>query len=77
MGHLWPDVYSSFTGLLVSRTPFMRDVLHASTEMMGLILFGFSCGSMLGVLLAGKLVAHFGTSRVMRTGYLILLGGRC
>lgn len=58
-----------------SRTPFMRDVLHASTEMMGLILFGFSCGSMLGVLLAGKLVAHFGTSRVMRSGYLILLGG--
>ncbi len=38
----------------VSRTPYMRDILHASTEMMGMILFGFSCGSMLCVLLAGK-----------------------
>ena len=59
----------------VSRTPFMRDVLHASTEMMGMILFGFSCGSMLGVLLAGKLIAQFGTQRVMRYGYALLLCG--
>ncbi|RPE02836.1 MFS transporter [Candidatus Pantoea deserta] len=59
----------------VSRTPFMRDTLSASTELMGMILFGFSCGSMLGVLLAGKLVAQFGTQRVMRAGIAILLLG--
>ncbi|KJV32923.1 MFS transporter [Pantoea sp. SM3] len=59
----------------VSRTPFMRDILHASTEMMGLILFGFSCGSMLCVLLAGKLIAQCGTSRVMRYGFVLLLSG--
>ncbi|MDI9219446.1 MFS transporter [Pantoea sp. EA-12] len=59
----------------VSRTPYMRDILHASTEMMGMILFGFSCGSMLCVLLAGKLIAHFGTSRVMRYGFALLLFG--
>lgn len=59
----------------VSRTPYMRDILHASTEMMGMILFGFSCGSMLCVLLAGKLIAHFGTSRVIRYGFAMLLFG--
>ncbi|MDI9277941.1 MFS transporter [Pantoea sp. EABMAA-21] len=59
----------------VSRTPYMRDILHASTEMMGMILFGFSCGSMLCVLLAGKLITHFGTSRVMRYGFVLLLSG--
>lgn len=59
----------------VSRTPFMRDTLHASTELMGMILFGFSCGSMFGVLLAGKLIAQLGTQRVMRYGMLILLLG--
>ena len=59
----------------VSRTPYMRDILHASTEMMGMILFGFSCGSMLCVLLAGKLITHFGTSRVMRYGFILLLAG--
>lgn len=59
----------------VSRTPFMRDTLDASTELMGMILFGFSCGSMLGVLLAGKLIAQLGTQRVMRYGMVLLLGG--
>lgn len=59
----------------VSRTPFMRDTLSASTELMGMILFGFSCGSMSGVLLAGKLIAHLGTQRVMRYGMMILLLG--
>ena len=59
----------------VSRTPYMRDILHASTEIMGLILFGFSCGSMLCVLLAGKLIAQCGTSRVMRYGFVLLLSG--
>lgn len=59
----------------VSRTPFMRDVLGASTEVMGMILFGFSCGSMLGVLLAGKLIAQLGTRRVIRNGFLLMLSG--
>lgn len=59
----------------VSRTPFMRDILDASTEMMGIILFGFSCGSMFGVLLAGKLIAQLGTSRVIRYGLVLLLSG--
>ena len=59
----------------VSRTPFMRDILHASTEIMGMILFGFSCGSMLCVLLAGKLIAQLGTSRVLQYGFVLLLSG--
>ena len=34
------------TSSWVSRTPALRDGLQASTEQMGLILFGFSTGSM-------------------------------
>lgn len=59
----------------VSRTPFMRDLLNASTEVMGMILFGFSCGSMLGVVLAGRLIMQWGTRSVMRNGLLLLVGG--
>ncbi len=59
----------------VSRTPAMRDILQASVETMGLIMFGFSCGSMAGILLAGKLIHSFGIRRVMTSGYFILLSG--
>ena len=44
------------TASWVTRTPAMRDALQASTEEMGLILFGFSVGSMLGILSANWLV---------------------
>ena len=59
----------------VSRTPAMRDILQASVETMGMILFGFSCGSMAGILLAGKLINHFGIRPVMTGGYFLLLSG--
>lgn len=59
----------------VSRTPAMRDILQASVETMGVILFGFSCGSMAGILLAGKLINHFGIRRIMISGYFLLLSG--
>lgn len=59
----------------VSRTPFMRDILHASTEVMGMMLFGFSCGSMLGVLMTGKLISRFGAPRVITSGFLVLMAG--
>lgn len=59
----------------VSRTPAMRDILQASVETMGVILFGFSCGSMAGILLAGKLINHFGIRKIMISGYFLLLSG--
>ncbi|WP_017348255.1 MFS transporter [Pantoea sp. A4] len=59
----------------VTRTPAMRDTLHASTELMGLILFGFSCGSLFGVLSAGKVTHRFGIRTVMAAGFILLLMG--
>lgn len=64
----------------ITRTPLIRDTLQASTEMMGLILFGFSCGSMLGILCSGKLINQYGIRRVTLCGLtsmllsLVLLG---
>lgn len=59
----------------VSRTPVMRDSLSATTEMMGMILFGFSCGSMFGVFITGKLIAWIGARRTILYGILVLLAG--
>ncbi|MEN2509865.1 MFS transporter [Gordonia polyisoprenivorans] len=52
----------------VTRTPDVRDAVHASTAQMGLILFGLSIGSMVSVLSAGPLVARFGTRSVAVNG---------
>lgn len=52
----------------VTRTPDIRDQLGASTAQMGLVLFGLSVGSMLGILGSGALVARFGTRPVMGAG---------
>lgn len=59
----------------VTRTPALRDGLSASTEQMGMILFGFSAGAMCGILSAGRLIARFGAHRMMRTGLLGLSAG--
>lgn len=39
----------------VTRTPAIRDRLHASTAEMGMVLFGLSLGSMGGILSSGWL----------------------
>ncbi|SOD62811.1 Fucose permease [Streptomyces zhaozhouensis] len=52
----------------VTRTPDIRDQLDASTAQMGLVLFGLSVGSMLGVLASGALVARHGTRPVIAAG---------
>jgi len=52
----------------VTRTPDVRDRLGASTGQMGLILFGLSVGSMLGILCSGRLVARLGTRPVILLG---------
>ncbi|MGW0903385.1 MFS transporter [Streptomyces sp. NPDC002853] len=49
----------------VTRTPDVRDRLGASTAEMGLVLFGMSIGSMLGIVAAGALVARFSTRPVI------------
>ncbi|GAA2248128.1 MFS transporter [Streptomyces ruber] len=57
----------------VTRTPDVRDLLGASTAQMGLVLFGLSVGSMLGILCSGALVARFGTRPVMGVGTLLVV----
>lgn len=52
----------------VTRTPDIRDLLGASTAEMGLVLFGLSLGSMLGILVSGALVARFGARPVVAVG---------
>lgn len=52
----------------VTRTPDIRDLLGASTAEMGLVLFGLSVGSMIGILSSGPLVARFGARPVIAVG---------
>lgn len=52
----------------VSRTPDIRDSLSATTAEMGMVLFGLSLGSIIGVLSAAVLVRHFGTKPIVSFG---------
>ena len=55
-----------------TRTPALRDSLGASTQQMGMILFGFSSGAMCGVLSAGWLTGRIGAKKVACAGLLAL-----
>lgn len=63
------------TSTWVTRTPALRDALQASTEQMGLILFGFSLGSMGGILTANLLVERLMARRAMAAGMVVNLAG--
>ncbi|HXH33892.1 MAG TPA: MFS transporter [Plantibacter sp.] len=52
----------------IVRTPAVRDLVHASTAEMGLILFGISVGSMTGILSSAALVRRFGARRPIIIG---------
>ncbi|HRD64169.1 MAG TPA: MFS transporter, partial [Nocardioides sp.] len=52
----------------VARSPDVRDLIHASTDQMGLVLFGVSVGSMTGVLASSSLIARFGVRSVVGAG---------
>lgn len=57
----------------VTRTPDIRDQLGVSTAQMGIVLFGLSVGSMIGILSSGTLVARFGTRPVMGVATLLII----
>src|SRR5699024_3851752 len=57
----------------VTRTPAVRDLLEASTAQMGLVLFGLSIGSMLGILSSGPLVMRLGTRPVVLAGSTLVV----
>ncbi|MEU9448864.1 MFS transporter [Streptomyces sp. NPDC048277] len=59
----------------VTRTPDVRDLLGASTAQMGLILFGLSVGSMIGILCSGAVVARWGARLVILAGTSTVAAG--
>ncbi|MBW8801855.1 MAG: MFS transporter [Streptomyces sp.] len=59
----------------VTRTPDVRDRLGLSTGQMGLVLFGLSVGSMIGILCSGRFVSRFGTRPVIAFGTLLIILG--
>ena len=59
----------------VTRTPDVRDQLGLSTGQMGLVLFGLSVGSMIGILCSGRCVSRFGTRPVIALGTLLIIAG--
>jgi MFS family permease len=52
----------------VTRTPDIRELLQISNGQIGLIIFGLSVGSMVGLFSAGTLVARFGGRPVIGVG---------
>ena len=59
----------------VSRTPAIRDILHATTGEMGLIIAGLSVGSVVGIAAGGVLTSRVGARFVVACGmFSIVLG---
>jgi fucose permease len=52
-----------------SRVPTVRDLLHASTQQMGLLILGISVGSIAGLLVASHIIARFGATRTILWAY--------
>ena len=52
----------------VTRTPAIRDALHASTSVMGLVIGGSSVGSIIGITVGSPLVARRGARFVVVAG---------
>jgi MFS family permease len=59
----------------VSRTPAVRDTLHASTAEMGWLIFAIAAGAIGGLTTAGILVGRFGARPVIRTALLVTAAG--
>jgi fucose permease len=58
-----------------SRVPTVRDSLGLSTAEVGILIFGLSAGSVLGLVAAVWLLGRFGASRAMAGGLLLAAGG--
>jgi MFS family permease len=49
----------------LSRVPRVRDELQVDVSVIGIVLFGVAVGSIMGLLLAGHIVARFGAARTV------------
>ncbi|SDK33989.1 Fucose permease [Cryobacterium psychrotolerans] len=58
-----------------SRVPVIRDGLQLDTAQVGLVIFGLSGGSVLGLLVAAWLLARFGARRAMLLGMSVTAAG--
>ncbi|HWL58024.1 MAG TPA: MFS transporter [Paracoccus sp. (in: a-proteobacteria)] len=56
----------------VTRTPEIRDAIGASVAQMGMVLFGLSLGSIIGILIAGRTIRRFGRRRVAILGLTLV-----
>ncbi len=54
-----------------SRVPQIRDILHASTAEMGLVLGGLAAGAVLGLLASSHIVTWLGATRSIRVLYCV------
>lgn len=59
----------------IVRTPSIRDILDASTMEMGFILFGFSIGSMGGIICVNKLIVKTGADFAVSLGLALGVSG--
>nr|WP_318539117.1 MFS transporter [Terribacillus saccharophilus] len=59
----------------ISRTPDIRNTLDASTSLMGWIIFGLACGSIIGLLAANKVIAKLGTRPVILICLILIILG--
>jgi fucose permease len=55
----------------VSRIPGVRDVLHASTERMGVLVLGVAVGAAIGLLASSHVVARIGATATITWGYCV------
>jgi MFS family permease len=58
----------------IGRIPTVRDAFDASHLEIGVLLFGLAIGSLLGLVVAGKLVDRFGAQIVVRACVLLFVG---
>jgi fucose permease len=54
-----------------SRVPDVRDILHASTQQMGLLVIGIAIGSMAGLVASSHVIAALGATRTIKWAYTI------
>ena len=69
-GHFF--VLGAATATWSARLPAIKEALHLSDGGLGLVLFAVPAGSVLTLMLSGRIADRFGAARVMRIGGLLV-----